>query len=134
MFNAIGEDSYVRPHRHLLDPKTECLIAVRGLMTLVMFDDEGGVTNAIRFGVQIPGNSDPVSIGVEIPPGVWHTVVSNTPGSILFEVKAGPFDPAQAKEFAGWAPLEGTVEAEKYLRSLKVLLDQRFLPLASTNC
>lgn len=28
--NAIGMDSYIRPHRHSLDPKSECLVAVRG--------------------------------------------------------------------------------------------------------
>jgi len=30
LFNAIGIDSYIPPHRHSLDPKQECLIAISG--------------------------------------------------------------------------------------------------------
>lgn len=122
LFNAIEPGSYIRPHRHLHDPKTECMIAVRGLMTLVTFDDVGYVTNAIRFGAQGGAKEAQYGVGVEIPPGIWHTVIAHVPDSILFEVKAGPFDPDQAKEFADWAPEDGTLAAKDYLLSLKALV------------
>ena len=48
----------------------------------------------------------------------WHTVIPLTPGSILFEIKAGPFDPSLAKEWAPWAPEEMTAESEIYLSKL----------------
>lgn len=121
LFNAIEPESYIRPHRHMLDPKVECLIAVRGLMTLVSFDDEGNVVRTYRFGVEKVDGKLP-AVGVEIQPGTWHTVVANTPGAVLFEVKAGPFDPSQAKEYAPWAPAEGSPEAAEYLRRLHELL------------
>jgi hypothetical protein len=38
--------------------------------------------------------------------------------SILFEVKSGPFDPSVAKEFAPWAPEEGTLESKEYAEQL----------------
>lgn len=117
LFNAISVDSYIRPHRHFSDCKVETLLAVRGLMTLVLFDEQGAVQQAIRFGNE-PGliNCD---LGVELSPGAWHTVFAEVPGAVLFEVKAGPFDPAKAKELAPWAPEEGSQEAALYLIELK---------------
>ena len=50
LFNAIEPDSYVRPHRHQLDPKDETLIAVRGLFALITFSDEGEITDIVHFG------------------------------------------------------------------------------------
>ncbi|HEY8608906.1 MAG TPA: WbuC family cupin fold metalloprotein [Noviherbaspirillum sp.] len=123
LFNAICESSYIRPHRHSLDPKTECLVAVRGCMTLVLFDDAGELVEAVRFGVS--GCDGAAHVGVELPPGAWHTVLADTPDAILFEVKAGPFDPSQAKELASWAPEEGSDGAAPYLSDLKRRVAQR---------
>jgi cupin fold WbuC family metalloprotein len=119
LFNAIGIDSYIRPHRHSKDPKDECLIAVRGRMALLLFDGVGQVTQVIRFGAQTTDVEIPISVGVNLPAGVWHTVIAEVPGSILFEVKSGPFNPEQAKEYAIWAPAEDASEAAEYLMELK---------------
>jgi cupin fold WbuC family metalloprotein len=119
LFNAIGMDSYIRPHRHWHDPKTETLLAIRGSLTFVTFNDEGVVTDAIRLGEQVAGSTANVSIGVEVPPGVWHTLIADEPGAIVFEVKSGPFDPSKAKEFGAWSPVEGSDEAQAYLTALR---------------
>ena len=119
LFNAIGIDSYIRPHRHSIDSKDECLIAVRGRMALLIFNDIGQVGQVIRFGAQTNEAQLAISIGVNLPAGVWHTVIAEVPGSILFEVKSGPFNPEQAKEYATWAPAENTPEAVEYLMELK---------------
>ncbi len=119
LFNAIGIDSYIRPHRHSIDPKDECLIAVRGRMALLVFDDIGQVIQVIRFGAQATDVKSLISVGVNLPAGAWHTVIAEVPGSILFEVKSGPFNPEQAKELAAWAPAENTPEATEYLMFLK---------------
>ncbi len=119
LFNAIGIDSYIRPHRHSIDPKDECLIAVRGRMVLLVFDDIGQVKQIIRFGAQTNEAQQAISVGVNLPAGVWHTVIAEVPGSILFEVKSGPFNSEQAKEYALWAPEENTPEAAEYLMELK---------------
>ena len=55
---------------------------------------------------------------VEIMPDTWHTVVALESGSAILEIKAGPFDPSQAKEYAAWAPSEGSPEAISYLEVL----------------
>jgi cupin fold WbuC family metalloprotein len=116
LFNAIGINSYIRPHRHSLDPKTESLFAVRGLFALVLFDQHGNPRNVIRFGSESAGGK--VAAGVELSPGDWHTVVALSEGAVLLELKAGPFRPDAAKELASWAPEEGGDAALSYLRSL----------------
>ena len=55
---------------------------------------------------------------MELLPGEWHTVIALVPDSVLFEVKTGPFDPNAAKEFAPWAPVEGTQEALAFMELL----------------
>lgn len=122
LLNAIGMDSYIRPHRHALDPKSECLVAVRGMFALLVFDDGGAVQELVRFGTEKYGEDGGLSVGVELPPGTWHTVIALAPNSVLLELKAGPFNPLAAKEPAPWAPEEGAMEAGHYLQRLRTLI------------
>lgn len=120
LFNAIGADSYIPPHRHSLDPKHECLIAVSGLFVLFIFDDNGEVLAIIKFGSDLYRNQDiNCGVGVEIPPNTWHTVIALSESAVLFEVKEGPFDPLSAKEIAPWAPNEFAEKSLLYFQSLK---------------
>jgi cupin fold WbuC family metalloprotein len=119
LFNAVGVDSYIRPHRHSLDPKTETLFAVKGKFALVVFDSQGKPQQVSLFGTQLFGD---IPAGVELSPGTWHTVLALSAEAVLFEMKAGPFDPEAAKEFAPWAPEEGTAQVADYLRSLHQLI------------
>ncbi len=116
LFNAIEPGSYIRPHRHASDPRHELLIAVRGLMALVTFDEQGNVTSSVRFGVD--RNRESLAVGAEVTANTWHTVIALEPGCVLLEVKAGPFDPNQPKDLATWAPKEGSSAASEYLDDL----------------
>lgn len=116
LFNAVEPGSYIRPHRHAADPRDELLIAVRGLMVLVTFDEQGMVTGVVRFGVDRKGES--LNVGAEVPANTWHTVIALEPGCVLLEVKAGPFDPNQPKDLAAWAPDECGPNAKQYLEKL----------------
>ena len=93
-----------------------------GGLALVLFDDLGTPIRVVRFGSATPQGE--YAVGVEIPYSSWHTVVSLSPGSVLLEVKAGPFDPAQAKELAPWAPAETSLDAKNYLRTLLEVVDR----------
>ena len=64
--NAFGVDSYMRPHRHLLEPKAETLIAVKGLFALVTFDDEGVVQEIIHFGTEKYSSPQGLSVGADL--------------------------------------------------------------------
>ena len=118
-FNSIGIDSYIQPHRHLLDPKPESLIAVQGLFALITFNESGKINDIVHFGTEKYKGINNIGIGVELSAGIWHTVISLKDSSVLLEVKAGPFDMAVAKEPAGWAPAEGSSNAAEYLISLR---------------
>jgi cupin fold WbuC family metalloprotein len=116
LFNAIAPDSYIRPHKHATDPRDELLIAIRGSMALVTFDDSGNVMRVVRFNSGC--NSEKLAVGIEVPANTWHTVIALEPGCILLEVKAGPFDPKQPKDLAPFAPAEGSAGANDYLNQL----------------
>ncbi len=122
LMNAICIGSYIAPHRHHLDPRNECLIAVRGLFAAIIFDNLGQIDQIEFFGTQEIEN---VSVGLELPSETWHTVLAMVENSVLFEVKEGPFDPDQAKEFAPWAPSENNSEADAYYSKLMVLCQQQ---------
>lgn len=110
--NAIQPRSYIRPHRHLLDSRNEILVAVRGLMAVIIFDDLGKITKTAKIGSE--KYKSIANILIEITPDIWHTVVSLKKGSILLEVKPGPFVEDLAKEYAPWAPEEGSRSTASY--------------------
>lgn len=114
LFNAICPESYIRPHRHSGMSGVESLIAVIGGFAFFRFDDRGRVVEMLRFGTRVANDRGFDRLGVEIRPEVWHTVVALTNPAILLEVKAGPFDPDAAKQFAPWAPAEGAPDAAAY--------------------
>lgn len=48
--------------------------------------------------------------GIDIPAGVWHSLVVRAPGTVIYEVKAGPYAPAPDEDFAPWSPEPGDGE------------------------
>jgi hypothetical protein len=119
LFNAIKVNSYIRPHRHSLDPKEECLMAIKGLFGFIMFTDKGLIESVTLFGSEKYSEKLIIPCGLELPADAWHTLVSLVDDSVLFEVKSGPFDPSLAKELAPWAPEEGDARAVQYFEALK---------------
>lgn len=99
--NAIEPGSYVRPHRHAEAGKWEMTIALAGGVALVLFTPDGTLTERIILAAAGP------TLGAETSPGTWHSFAALEPGSVLFELKPGPYDPALDKDFAAWAPPEG---------------------------
>jgi hypothetical protein len=56
---------------------------------------------------------------VEVSGDCWNSVLSLAHGSVLLEVKAGPFNPDEPNEFPSWAPAAGTPETQEYVRMLE---------------
>ena len=108
----------MRPHCHGPEQGAETILAIKGLMALVIFDSIGNIEKIQKFGPYLGTENKNLAIGVEIPIGKWHTVLSLESGSILFETKAGPFNPETPKFFAQWAPEEGSPAGNLYLRDL----------------
>lgn len=118
LLNAINIGSYIQPHRHCLDPKKELLIAVKGKFAAIEFSDSGFFKGFSVFGSEKYCDSCDSSYGVEVPPSCWHTVIALEPGSVLLEVKEGPFDIRLAKEIAPWAPEVGSDSVNDYIKRL----------------
>ncbi len=113
--NILLAGTYVRPHRHTTPPKAESFLVLEGAADVILFDDQGKETTRYRLGV---GGSGDHLWGVDLPPGIWHTIVARSPRVVCFEVKPGPWKPATDKDFAAWAPAEGDPAAAAYLQSL----------------
>jgi cupin fold WbuC family metalloprotein len=123
--NAILHGSYVRPHRHLTPPKAESFLVLRGHAVAFVFDDNGAVISGHilgpgAFSGQTPSHvtDETVARGIDLRPGPWHCVAALTAVAVCYEVKPGPWDPAMDKEFAPWAPEEGSAGADRYLAAL----------------
>ena len=124
LLNAIGTESYIRPHRHFLDPKPELLVAISGVLSLLVFNDAGEIEEITRLGPE-PNKSS--CFAVELSPADWHTVIAHTPDAVILEIKPGPFDPFTAKEYAPWAPEENSLEAMVYFSRLRDRVKLGFL-------
>lgn len=112
MLNAFEPDTYVRPHRHAKPPKREVFILLRGRLLMLFFDDYGKVTERTIL------DRDTGNFGVEITAGEWHMAISLREGTIVYEIKDGPYDPLNDKQFATWAPEEDAPDAMAFLERL----------------
>jgi len=110
--NVMLRGTYVQPHRHLNPPKSEAFLALKGSGCVVTFDDSGAVTARYFIG---EGHD---AFGVDIAAGVWHTVVALSDVLVCYEVKPGPWDASTDKEFAEWAPAEGSRDVERYVSGI----------------
>ena len=107
---AMEPDTYVRPHRHR--NSWELLNVLRGAFEVIIFDEQGDITERIRL------SQDHVRV-LEMPAGTWHSVLSLEPGSVVFEVKQGPYVPLGSEDLAEWAPAESTPEVAAWLESMR---------------
>jgi cupin fold WbuC family metalloprotein len=108
--NVMVRGTYVTPHRHLDPPKAESFLVLEGEGVFFTFDDAGGIASKHILGRDI--------IGIDIDPGIWHTLAVLTDTAVCYEVKPGPYTAANDKDFAPWAPREGDPAAPAYLERL----------------
>lgn len=104
--------SYVVPHRHTSPAKSETLIALRGCIGLVFFDDQGEIVHSAKLG---PGQPFQVC---DIPAGVWHTAIALEPNCVFMEAKPGPYSPIEPTDIPAWAPPYETAGIEEYMDTL----------------
>lgn len=110
--NAICRGSYCPPHRHVTPPKPESFLLLSGRLAFLLFDDEGRITECHRLG-------ENGLLGVDVAPGLWHSIVALSDAAVCYEVKPGPYEPIADKDFAPFAPREGDPTAPAYLAKLE---------------
>jgi cupin fold WbuC family metalloprotein len=120
-FNAVEPGSYVRPHREGGADRRKLLVGVRGLFVAILFDEQGVPVSFVPFGQSTLSDGTRPAIGLEIEPMTWNMVVAIESGSILLEVKPGPFDPQGTRHVAPWAPADGSAEVGPFLEAMTLL-------------
>ncbi len=101
MLHALEPATYVQPHKHENPDKREAFIILKGRVAAIEYTDQGEVCDWIIMDPKT-GN-----FGMEVAPRLWHSLICLESGSVVYEVKDGPWDPADDKFFATWAPKEG---------------------------
>lgn len=85
LLNALEPGTMVPIHRH--PTKDESFVLLKGKIRVYLYNDTGEVTESVLLSV-----ADGV-YGLDIPKNVWHNVECLESGSVIFEVKEGPFVP-----------------------------------------
>jgi cupin fold WbuC family metalloprotein len=98
---AMEPGTYVRPHRHMQPETWEILLILSGAVALLIFDDSGKVLGRTEL---VAGGE---TTAVEIPANTWHAVASLKTGTVVFEVKQGPYATITEANYAPWSPVDG---------------------------
>ena len=112
MIHATNPETYVQPHKHENPDKMETFIILKGSVLVVEFSEEGEITEHIILDANL-GN-----YGAEIPARTWHTLITLEKDSLVYELKDGPWDASDDKNFADWAPAEGDSDCNAYNNSI----------------
>ena len=112
MLNAMEPGTYVQPHRHSFPAKAESIVVLMGAICFVMFDEHGNV----KLMHDIVAGSP--TFGIDVEAGIYHTFFPLVSGTVVFEAKPGPYSAADDKDFAVWAPKEGSSGVTSYLEML----------------
>ena len=90
LLNAMEPGTIVPVHRHLQTAET--IVLLRGKLKVVFYDDEKKATDSFL----LEENSN--SFGIHIPKGIWHGVEILKSGTVIFEVKEGPYEPLRESD------------------------------------
>jgi len=114
MVNVIYKDSYICPHKHLVDDgcqvikKWESYLILDWKGKLLFFDDNWIIEKVI----DIDANKWSM---VLVPEGVWHSIISISEYIVIFENKTWPWEEWKDKVFHDKFPLEGEDWVNKVL-------------------
>ena len=95
MLNAIEPGSPLPIHRH--QKTSETVVCIRGRLVEEYYDElERICTEAIELSPNGP------VVAVNIPAGQWHTVRALESGTVIMEVKDGPYEPIGPEDILEW--------------------------------
>lgn len=95
--------AFVRPHKHL--GKIESCHIIEGEVDLVVYDDDGAVTDVVRMGDYASGKT----FYHRMSEPRFHTLLIHSDVLVFHEITNGPFD-RSATAFPAWAPEETDLE------------------------
>lgn len=113
MVNFLQPGTYVKPHIHRGDGASESVVLLTGAIRYVVFDGEGTMTHTF---IAKAGSASAV---LDMEPDVWHSFIVLEPDTVIFECKKGPYSALSDKDFAPWAPDEGTAAAAAWVAAME---------------
>lgn len=117
MLNSMQPGTYLQPHKHESPDKREVFLALTGKFVAVQFDDVGSVAD---YMVLDPSKNE---YAAEVDARIYHTIICLEPDSVIYELKDGPYNSMDDKNFASWAPKEGESGCDDYIN--KILTELR---------
>ena len=94
MLNAIEPGSVVPVHRHR--KSSETVVCLRGRLVEEFYDElERICTERIEL------SPDGPVVALNIPAGQWHTVHALESGTVIIEMKNGPYEPIGPEDVLG---------------------------------
>ena len=90
LLNALEPGTVLPVHRHRNTAET--YIVLRGCIRVMFYNDEKVLTDEFLV------HPDEKVHGVHILAGQWHTLEALESGTVIFEVKDGPYAPLQPKD------------------------------------
>ena len=90
MLNALEPGTPLPIHRHR--KSSETVVCLRGHLRELFYNDSGEVIEVI----DLAPNSDCVALN--IPVGQWHTVDVLESGTVILEMKDGPYEPQSSED------------------------------------
>ena len=81
--NALEMGTQVAVHHHVT--KDETFVLLRGKVRVTTYHDDGSVWESVVL------SQEEGRVGVDIPKNTWHGLECLESGSVIFEVKEGPF-------------------------------------------
>ena len=112
MLNCLEPGTYIQHHKHEDPDKCEAFILLKGRVLVVEFDEAGNVSAHTLL------EAGTGTYGAEIAPRIYHCIIPLESGSVVYEVKNGPYSALNDKNFAAWAPKEGEEGCQAYLERL----------------
>ena len=107
LLNALEPWSYIRPHKHTT--KEESFVLLRGKALAVSFNDDGTISDHAIL------SSKTGILGIEFEENTYHMLTALETGTVVYEIKEGPFVPHTEGSSAPWSPQEGTSGAKDFL-------------------
>lgn len=89
LFNALEPCTELPVHRHL--HTSETYIIIRGRMNVMFYNDDKQLTEKCEL------CAEHGRYGIHISVGQWHTLEILESGTVIFEVKDGPYTPLTAE-------------------------------------
>lgn len=90
LLNALEPGTELPVHRHLHTDETYVLL--RGSLNVLLYNEKKELVQTIALN---PKNG---KHGVSIPAGQWHTVEVLEKGTVIFEIKQGPYMPLEMSD------------------------------------